>query len=156
MREYESMKQILILTLKTSLLVIGLGMLIFLIRFPQTEGRAANLDLLSIYKDPVIIYIYITFLPFFVCLYQIFKLLRNIEQNKFYSPAAIKAVRNIKYCSLSFIGFMAAAVYYVFVLSKTTNEDGAGAMVLGTGIIILTGLIAISSTKLQKYLEKRI
>ena len=47
------------LFLKVVILLIAIGVLAGLIRFPQTEGRAANLDLISIYTDPFIIYIYI-------------------------------------------------------------------------------------------------
>ena len=68
--------------LKVVILLIAIGVLAGMIRFPQTEGRAANLDLISIYKDPLIIYTYMGSIPFFVALYQAFKLLGYVDNNK--------------------------------------------------------------------------
>src|SRR3970040_393153 len=63
------------LFLKVVILLIAIGTLIWMIWFPQLEGRATNLDLISIYKDPLIIYGYIASIPFFVALYYAFKFL---------------------------------------------------------------------------------
>jgi len=63
--DYRLLREVLIMKrgstvfLKVVLLLIGIGALAGLIWFPQTEGRATNLDLISIYKDPFIIYIFI-------------------------------------------------------------------------------------------------
>lgn len=46
------------LFLKIVICLIAIGALAGMLWFPQTEGRAANLDLISIYTDPFIIYIY--------------------------------------------------------------------------------------------------
>jgi len=83
-----------------------------LIRFPQTEGRAANLDLISIYTDPFIIYIYIASTPFFG-LYYAFKLLNFIDANKAFSQSAVNTLKNMKFASLSLIGLIALAELYL-------------------------------------------
>ena len=44
------------LVLKLVIVLIGIATLTGMIRFPQTEGRAASFDLVSIYADPLIIY----------------------------------------------------------------------------------------------------
>ena len=62
------------LFLKFVICLIAIGAFIWLVWFPQLEGRAADLDLISIYKDPLIIYAYLGSIPFFVALYQAFKL----------------------------------------------------------------------------------
>src|SRR5947208_16892131 len=94
------------LFLKVVIIFIAIGVLAGLIWFPQTEGRAANLDLISIYKDPFIIYIYIGSTPFFVGLYQAFKLLNLIDANKAFSQGAVNTLENMKFASLSLIGFV--------------------------------------------------
>ena len=88
------MKRSSTLFLKVVILFIAIGALIWLIWFPQLEGRAANLDLISIYKDPLIIYIYISSTPFFVALYQAFKFLSYVYRNQVFR----KTVGNIKTC----------------------------------------------------------
>ena len=64
------MKRSSTLFLKAILCLIAIVVLAGLIWFPQTEGRAANLDLISIYADPLIIYFYLASIPFFYGLYQ--------------------------------------------------------------------------------------
>src|SRR3989339_2074761 len=92
--------------------LIGIVALAILIRFPLTEGRAVNLDLFSIYADPFIIYGYLVSIPFFVALYQAFKLLGYIRQNKVFSLNSVKALKNIKYCAIVLSCFIVIAAIY--------------------------------------------
>ena len=91
------MKNVPILFLKVVVLIIATAVFIWMIWFPQLEGRATNLDLIAIYKDPLIIYGFIASIPFFVVLYQAFKLLNYIDRNKAFSQSAVNALRNIKF-----------------------------------------------------------
>src|SRR4030065_2484038 len=100
------MKKVSTLFLKVVILLIAIGALAGILWFPQTEGRAANLDLINIYADPFIIYIYIASIPFFIGLYQAFKLLNLIDANKAFSQSAVNALKNMKFASLSLIGFI--------------------------------------------------
>src|SRR5574338_801072 len=99
-------KQVSTLFLKIVISLIGIVALAGLIWFPQTEGRAANLDLFSIYKDPLILYGFLASIPCFVALYQGFKLLSYVDQNQVFSEAAVRAVRNIKYCAVILAGLI--------------------------------------------------
>ena len=91
------MKKSSTIFLQVVLVLMGIGALVLMLWLPLTEGRATNLDLFSIYSDPFIIYGYIASIPFFVALYQAFKLLRYIGQNRVFTPSSVKAFRNIKY-----------------------------------------------------------
>src|ERR1044071_1470497 len=115
--------------LKVVILLIAIGVLAGMIRFPQTEGRAANLDLVSIYADPLIIYGYIASIPFFVALYQSFKLLGYIEKNQVFSQVAVKALRNIKYCAVTLSGFIVLGILYIRLFAN--GDDPAGPTALG-------------------------
>src|SRR3989344_7759434 len=106
------MKRSSTLFLKVILCLIAIGALAGMIWFPQTEGRAANLDLIDIYSDPLIIYIYIASIPFFIGLYQAFKLLKFIDANKAFSQGAVNTLKNMKFASLSLIAFIVLAVFY--------------------------------------------
>src|SRR5260370_6684331 len=114
MIEYDySMKKGSTLFLKFVICLIAIGALIWLIWFPQTEGRATNLDLISIYTDPFIIYGYIASIPFFVGFYQAFKLLSLIDADKAFSLGAVNTFKNMKFASLSLIGFIALGEIYI-------------------------------------------
>lgn len=132
------MKRISTLFLKIVLGLIGIGVLAGLIYFPQTEGRAKDLDLLSIYLDPVIIYVYVASIPFFIAVYQAFTLLTNIQHNQAVSKNSTTALRNIKYCAIAIIGFiLGAQVFLMF----SGEEDKTGPIALGIYITFITGIV---------------
>jgi hypothetical protein len=140
--------------LKIVILLIGIGVLAGMLRFPQTEGRAANLDLVSIYADPFILYIYLASTPFFVGLYQAFKLLNLIDANKAFSQAAINTLRNIKLASLSLIGFIASALLYIRFAAN--GDDPAGPTALGIIVSFAVAVIATAAAVFQKLLQNAV
>ena len=139
------------LFLKVIILLIAIGALIWLIWFPQLEGRATNLDLVSIYKDPLIIYGYIASIPFFVGLYQAFKLLNFIDANKAFSQGAVNTLNNIKFASLSLIGFITLAVLYLHFFAH--GDDPAGPTAFGIFASFAFSFIATSAAVFQKLLQ---
>src|SRR3989338_2207656 len=145
------------LFLKVVIILIAIGALAGMIRFPQTEGRAANLDLISIYKDPFIIYIYIGSTPFFIGLYQAFELLSLIDSGKAFSQGAVNTLKNMKYASLSFIGFIALALLYIrFFAPLGVDDDPAGPTMLGLVVSIAFGVIATAAGVFQKLLQNAV
>jgi hypothetical protein len=148
------MKRSSTLFLKIVILFIAIVVLTTMIRFPQTEGRAANLDLIRIYTDPFIIYGYIASIPFFMALFQTFKLLGLMDKNNIFSHAAVKAVRYIKYCALASIGFLIGAILYIRVMAH--GDDPAGPTMLGLIAIVTSIVIAIAAGKFQKHLQNAV
>jgi hypothetical protein len=142
------------LFLKVVILLIAIGVLTGLIWFPQTEGRATNLDLISIYTDPFIIYIYIGSTPFFVGLYQAFKLLNFIDANKAFSQGAVNTLRNMKFASLSLIGFIALAELYIRFFAH--GDDPAGPTALGILASFAVAVIATAAAVFQKLLQNAV
>ena len=148
------MKRSSTLFLKVVLCLIAVGALAGMIWFPQTEGRAANLDLISIYTDPFIIYIYIASTPFFVGLYQAFKLLNLIDANKAFSQGAVNTLRNMKFASLSLIGFIALAEFYLRFFVE--GDDIAGPTMLGICMALAFGVIATAAGVFQKLFQNAV
>lgn len=140
------------LFLRLIILLTATGVLAGMIRFPQTEGRAVDLDLISIYKDPFIIYLYIASIPFFVALFQAFKLAGYIDKKKIFSPAAIEAVWKIKYCALILSVFLVMAIFYIRVMAN--GDDAAGPTMLGFIAITTSVGIAIAANVFQKRLQQ--
>jgi hypothetical protein len=142
------------LFLKGVIVLIAIGVLAGLLWFPQTEGRATNLDLISIYKDPFIIYIYIGSIPFFVGLYQAFKLLNYIDRNKAFSQGAVNTLKRIKFASLSLIGFIALALFYIRFFAH--GDDPAGPTALGIIVSFTVAVIATAAAVFQKLLQNAV
>src|SRR6478672_7578758 len=93
--------------LQVVIVLIGIGVLAFVLWEPHIEGRNAHATLFEIYfKDPFLAYAYVASIPFFAALYQAFKVLGYAGQNKVFSQAAVKALRTIKICALAIIGFV--------------------------------------------------
>ena len=142
------------LLLKVVILLIAVGVLAGMIRFPQTEGRATNLDLISIYNDPLIIYGYIASIPFFVALYQAVKLLGYVDNNTVFSQQAVKAVRNIKYCAIIISGLIVLGILYIRLFAK--GDDPAGVTAVGIFATFASIVIATAAAVFERLLQNAV
>lgn len=142
------------LFLKFVILLIAVATFTGLAWFPKTEGRAANLDLISIYSDPLIIYIFLASTPFFVALRQAFKLLGYVDKNKIFSQAAVGSVRIIKYCALAIPVFIMGG--QAFIVLNANGEDFAGPVALGVYATFASIVIATAVAILEKLLQKAV
>jgi Protein of unknown function (DUF2975) len=148
------MKRVSTLFLKLIVLLIATVVLTWMIVFPRLEGRATNLDLISIYTDPFIIYGYVAFIPFFVALFQALKLLGYVERDTVFSQTAIRAVRIVKYCALATIVFLVLAILYIRVMVQ--GDDPAGPTMLGLVAILTFVVIATAAGLFQKLLQNAV
>jgi|SRR3989344_8325960 len=141
--------------LKVVILLIGLPVLGLLLWFPQVEGRNANSDPISLYfNDPFLAYVYLSFVPFFVALYQAFKLLGYIEQDKVFSQVSVKALRNIKYCIVAFIGFISLIMPWIMMFAQ--DDDAPGVVLIPLVIIFASAVIATAVAVAQRLLQKAV
>ena len=148
------MKRSATLFLKIAIVLIAIAALAGMIWFPQTEGRATNLDLISVYSDPFIIYGFIASTPFFVGLYQAFKLLNLIDANKAFSQTAVNTLRNMKFAALSLIGFITLAL--VYIRFAVHGDDPAGPMAIGIFAVFAAAVIATAAAVFQKLLQNAV
>ncbi len=119
------MKRSSTLFLQIVIVLIGIGILALLLWEPHIEGRNKHATLFEVYfKDSFLAYVYIGSIPFFVALYQAFKVLGYAGQNNIFSQAAVKSLRTIKYCAIAIIGFVAVSV--IFFLSSDPEDRPAG------------------------------
>ena len=127
--------------LQVIIVLIGVGALTLLLWEPHLEGRNAHATLFQIYfNDPFLAYAYIGSISFFVALYQAFKVLGYVGQNKVFSQAAVKALRIIKYCAIAIIGFV--AVGEIFILLNESDDRAGGVFM---GILITFGSVVIAT-----------
>ena len=112
---------------------------------PHLEGRNAHATLFEIYfKDPFLAYAYIASIPFFVALYQAFKVVGYARQNKVFSPAAVNALRTIKFCAIAIIGFVAVSVIFMPFSDPDDRPPGVVMRILITfGSIVIATAAAV-------------
>jgi hypothetical protein len=149
------MKRISTGFLQAVIVLIGIVVLAVLIRLPLTEGRAVNLDLLSIYSDPFILYGYATSIAFFVALYKAFKLLAYIGQNKVFSSNSVAALKSIKYCAIVFSTLIVMAGLYI-TLSHNKDDDPAGFLAICIVSTFASIVVATAAAIFEKILQNAI
>ncbi|MFM2093700.1 MAG: hypothetical protein RIS70_824 [Planctomycetota bacterium] len=131
--------------LQVVVVLLGLVALAFLLREPHLEGRNANATLFEVYfKDPFLAYAYVGSVPFFVGVYQVFRLLGLVRHARVFSAANVRALRMIKKCALATIGFVAGGELFILLNS---GEDRAGGVFIGAlvtfGSIVVVAVAAM-------------
>ena len=140
--------------LRAVLVLIGIGALAALLWEPQLEGINAHATLFEIYfKDPFLAYAYVAAIPFFVGLYQAFKVLGYAGRNKEFSLPAVRSVRTIKYCAIAIIGFV--AIGEVIIMSGD-SDDRAGGVMMGAFIIFASVVVATAMAVLERALQNAV
>ena len=150
------MKRSSTIFLQVVIVLIGIGALALMLWEPHIEGRNAHATLFEIYfKDPFLAYAYIASIPFFVALYQAFMLLGYIGQNKVFSQAAVNALRTIKYCAISLVGFIVGAEAYFFIAVRG-KDDIAGGVMMGLLMIFVSVVIATAAAVFERTLQNAV
>lgn len=142
--------------LQIIIVLIGIGVLALMFWEPHLEGRNVHATPFEIYfKDPFLAYAYTASIAFFVALYQAFKLLGYIGANEVFSPRAVKALRTIKLCALTLIGFIVGAEAFFFVVQRG-KEDIAGGVMIGLVMIFISAVAATAAAVFEKLLRSAI
>ena len=151
-----SMNRSSTLFLQVVIVLAGIGALALLLWEPHIEGRNAHATLYQIYfNDPFLAYAYIASTPFFVALYQAFRVLGYARKNKIFSQAAIKALRTIRQCALTVAGFIVGGEAYLFVVQRG-KDDIAGGVAVGFVLIFLSIVVAAAATVFENLLRSAV
>ncbi|MEK9179045.1 MAG: DUF2975 domain-containing protein [Patescibacteria group bacterium] len=149
------MKKSSTIFLQIVIALTGIGALALLLWEPQIEGRNVHATNFEIYfKDPFLALVYIGSIPFFVALYQAFKVLGYAGQNKIFSQVAVNALRTIKYCAIAIIGFVAAEE--IFIILNHGNDDVAGGVFMGVIITFGSIVIATAAAMFEQILQNAV
>ena len=132
-------------------MLIGIGTFALMLWEPNIEGRNVHSTLFEVYfKDPFLAYAYIASIPYFMVLYQAFKVLGYVRQNKTFSQATLKALRTIKYCALAIIVFVAVSVIFMIFGDRDDRPAGVFMRILITFPSIV---VATAAAMFQRKLE---
>lgn len=140
--------------LQIVVVLMGIGALVLLLWEPQLEGVNAHATNFEIYSDPFILLVYAGSIPFFMALYQAFKLLGQIRQNKVFSLSSVRALQTIKYCAMAIIGFV--MVEEIFIMLNHGNDDAAGAVMIGILITFGSIVVAAAANVFERLLQNAV
>src|SRR3954453_17774837 len=142
--------------LQAVVVLIGIGALALMLWEPHIEGRNAHATLFQIYfNDPFLAYAYTASIAFFVALYQAFKLLAYVGRGEVFSQRSVKALRTIKYCAMSLVGFLVGAEAYFFIVQRS-KDDIAGGVMMGLFLIFVSVVVATAAAVFERTLQSAV
>jgi hypothetical protein len=142
--------------LQAVVVLLGIAVLALMLLEPHFEGRNKNATLIQIYfHDPFLAYAYTGSIAFFLALHQAFKLLGYVARNEVFSQPSVKALRTIKYCALTLVGFLVGAEAYFFLVRRG-EDDIAGGVMMGLVLIFVSLVIATAAAVFEKTLQSAV
>jgi hypothetical protein len=103
---------------------------------------------------PIVIGMYASVIPFFIALFQAFKLLSYIDKNQAFSELSVKALKNIKFCATTISGLYVVIMPFFFLVAEL--DDAPGLIIIGMIPIFASMVVAVFAAVLQKLLKNAI
>jgi hypothetical protein len=151
------MKRSSTIFLQIVIVLFGIGVLALLLWEPHLEGRNKDATLFEMYfKDPFLALVYAGSIPFFIALYQAFKVLGYAGHNQVFSPAAVKALRTIKYCALAIIGFVVAEEIVIMLMNNGDNDNPGAPIFMGVLITFPAIIVAAAAAMFERILQNAV
>ncbi len=150
------MKRSSTIFLQIVIVLVGIGALVLLLWEPHLEGVNANATTLSqiYFDDPFLALVYVGSIPFFIALYQAFKVLGYAGKNNIFSSAAVKSFRLIKYCAIVIIGFV--IVEEIFIMLTHGDDDVTGGIFMGALITFGSVVVATAATVFERIVQNAV
>lgn len=150
------MKRVSTLFLKVAVFLIGMPILalcIFVV--PGIANFAAELYPDHAYlKYLVFADLYASAVPFYLALYQSFRLLIYIDRNEAFSELSVRALKNIKYYAVAISILYVAGLPLLYLIAEA--DDAPGVILIGLVIIFASMVIAFFAAVLQRLLKEAI
>lgn len=144
------------LFLKIAVILLGIPILalcIFGLPILAKDAAESNSEFAYVLYSIVII-MYVSAIPFYGALYQAFKLLNYIDQNKAFSKTSVKALKNIKYCAITISSLYVAGMPFFYIFAEL--DDAPGVILVGMLFIFAPMVIAVFAAVLQRLLQEAI
>lgn len=142
--------------LRAVIVLVGIGAAALLLWEPHIEGRNAHATAFQIYfHDPFLAYMYTGSIAFFVALYQAFTLLGHVGRGEVFSQRSVKALRTIKYCGMTIVGFLLGAEAY-FMIVRRGQDDIAGGVMMGLVLIFVSLVVATAAAVFERILQSAV
>lgn len=140
--------------LKAAVFLIGTPVLALCIfGLPWLANNPANPDYTHILY-PILIIMYVAVIPFFVALYQAFRLLSYIDKDKAFSDISVRALKKIKYCAITISILYVVMMPFVYLVAE--KDDAPGLIIIGMVPVFASMVIAVFSAVLQRLLQEAI
>lgn len=139
--------------LRAAVVLVAIGALSFLLWEPHGEGVNAGATTLSeiYFDDPFLAYAYLSSVPFFVGLFQLFTLAGLAGRDQFFSRASAKALKTIKYCAIVMIPFIVGGLTW---LMFSESDDRPPLVMMATIAIVICISVAMGASGQEERVKK--
>lgn len=142
--------------LKVAVILLGIPVLaLSILVLPWIARDAAESSVKMAYVlYGILTFMYISVVPFFLALYQGFKLLSYIDMNKAFSELSVNALKIIKNCatSISILYLLSMPLFYIV----GEIDDAPGMILVGMIFVFAPMAVAVFAAVLQKLLKNAI
>lgn len=140
------------LFLKTAVILMGIPVLALCIFGLYTlANNPVSPDYAHILY-PILIGMYVSAIPFFIAVYQAFKLLSYIDKNQSFSELSVKSLKKIKFCAITISGLYLVIMPFVFLVADL--DDAPGLIIFGMVPVFASMVIAVFAAVLQRLLQE--
>ena len=141
--------------LKGVIFLIGIAVLALCIYMLPAIAREM-VDVMPVQYEllPVLIAMTASTIPFYIALWEAWKLLNYIDKSKAFSELSVKALKNIKYCGLAIGLLYIACAPFLFIIAD--GDDAPGVFAIGLVIIFASLVVATFSAVLEKLLQNAV
>lgn len=148
------MKQGSTFILKVAVFIIGapvLTLAIFgIVVLPKAPPAQAYAHILY----PILCVMYLSIVPFFIALYQAFRLLHYIDNNQAFSDLATNALKKIRNCAITISSLYVLCMPFFYMLAE--KDDAPGVIVIGMIFVFSSYVITTFAAVLQRLLQEAI
>jgi hypothetical protein len=151
------MKRSSIIFLQIVIVLLGVAALALLLWEPQLEGVNKNRTNFEIYfQDPFLALVYAGSIPFFMALYQAIRALGYVGRNQVFSPEVVKALRTIKYCALTIIGFVVVEEIWILLMNDRDRDNPGAPLFMGLLIVFPSIVVATTAAMFERILQNAV
>ncbi|WP_138752138.1 DUF2975 domain-containing protein [Paenibacillus sinopodophylli] len=150
------MKRGTTLFLKLAVIIIGIPALaLYIFLMPEIGNFAHELyPDMAYLKYLIYIDLYATAIPFYLALYQAFKVLSYIDKNVAFSELSVRALKKIKYCAIGFSSLFVLGLPLFYLIAE--KDDAPGIIVIGLVMVFASMVIAVFAAVLQRLLKEAV
>lgn len=139
--------------LKISVVLIGvpiLALCVLILSWIARDAATSSTRMATVLYGILAVMV-VSAIPFFMALFQAFKLLNLIDLNNAFSELSVIALKNIKHCAGAISGLYVLSMPLFFIVGEI--DDAPGVILVGLVFVFAPLVVAVFAAVLQKLMQ---
>lgn len=120
----------------------------------EAMGHTQNGATLAYVVFGILLILYLSAIPFYIALYQAWKLLRYIDLDQAFSEISVITLKKIRTCAITITGLFVLALPLIYIIAEW--DDAPGLILIGLVMTFAAMVVAVFSALLKKLLQEAI